>query len=463
MEPQQAIRDESTQRLGQRLRRARLTRNLTQGEVAKNQFSVSYVSAVERGQIRPSLGALEKLASRLQVAVTDLLGDTDFDAKFGATPTAAETRDPAAERVREDVDAKLRDAQALALQDTPQTVQQAVEMLQRLSATASLNTREQAALALRLSACYAKQRRGEDARRVAQDGLAAAERAHDDARAARLRFELGKAHALLHASELALDAFRRCVEAVEAGRAADPAFHLEALAQLGNQYWLLGNHDQAMRTLLQAAKVAESVTNPAALGKTYWSLSRVFADKGDATTARYYTLKSLSALQEAESRQTIAGVYNHLGRAYAEVGNFDDAREQLRTAHALASAQRDASGVVEAQRGLADLALKQGNLDEAAAAARDALERTEELADARERAETLLVWAQVQERQQQMDEAQRTFEEAISLLRESDASERLRTAYAKFSEFLERKGDSRRALEMLRQAFHTAPRHTLAQ
>ena len=463
MEQQQAIRDASTQRLGQRLRRARLTRNLTQGEVAKNQFSVSYVSAVERGQIRPSLGALEKLAERLQVPITDLLGDTDFDAKFGATPSAAEMRDPAAERVREDVDAKLRDAQALTLQDTPQSVQQAVEILQRLSATTSLNTREQAALAMQLSPCYVKQQRGEDARRVAQDGLAAAERAHDDARVARLRFALGKAHALLHANALALDAFRRCVEAIETGKVTDPAFHLEALAQLGNQYWLVGDHDQAMRTQLQAAKVAESVTNPAALGKTYWSLSRAFSDKSDATMARYYTLKSINAYQEAESRQAIAGIHNRLGRAYAEVGSFDDAREQLRTAHTLATAQRDASGVAEAQRGLAVLALKQGNLDEAAAAAREALERTEGLPDTRERAETLLVWAQVQEQQRQLDEAQRTFEEAITLLREADALERLREAYAQFSEFLERKGDSRRALEMLRQAFQTAARHNLAQ
>src|SRR5579859_4600484 len=247
MNQQEVMRETPTVRLGQRLRRARLARNLTQGEVAKNQFSVSYVSAVERGQIRPSLGALEKLAERLQVPITDLLGEADFEAKFGAAPAAAEARDLAAERVREDVDAKLRDAQALALQDTPQSVQQAVEILQRLSATTSLNAREQAALAMQLSPCYAKQRRGEDARRVAQDGLAAAERAHDDARIARLRFALGKAHALLHANALALDAFRRCMEAIEAGKVTDPAFHLEALAQLGNQYWLVGDHDQAMR------------------------------------------------------------------------------------------------------------------------------------------------------------------------------------------------------------------------
>src|SRR5215831_18854781 len=53
----QAIEATTTVRLGQRLRQARLARNLTQSEVAASQFSVSYISAVERGQIRPSLGA----------------------------------------------------------------------------------------------------------------------------------------------------------------------------------------------------------------------------------------------------------------------------------------------------------------------------------------------------------------------------------------------------------------------
>jgi transcriptional regulator with XRE-family HTH domain len=65
----------TTVRLGQRLRQARLARNLTQSEVAASQFSVSYISAVERGQIRPSLGALEKLAQRLQVSVAELGAD----------------------------------------------------------------------------------------------------------------------------------------------------------------------------------------------------------------------------------------------------------------------------------------------------------------------------------------------------------------------------------------------------
>src|SRR5579862_5886065 len=64
-----------TRMLGQRLREARLARDMTQGEVAKGHFSVSYVSAVERGQIRPSLSALTTLAETLRISVTELLSD----------------------------------------------------------------------------------------------------------------------------------------------------------------------------------------------------------------------------------------------------------------------------------------------------------------------------------------------------------------------------------------------------
>src|SRR5215471_3490389 len=105
---------ESTLRLGQRLRRARLNRNLTQGEVAKNQFSVSYVSAVERGQIRPSLGALERLAERLQVPLTDLLGEGEFDSKLA--PAGGDGRESGAERFRDEIDSRLREARILIRQ-----------------------------------------------------------------------------------------------------------------------------------------------------------------------------------------------------------------------------------------------------------------------------------------------------------------------------------------------------------
>lgn len=59
--------------VGARLRDARLAKKYTQSQLAHPDFSVSYISAIERGQIQPSLRALEILANKLEIHSTDLL------------------------------------------------------------------------------------------------------------------------------------------------------------------------------------------------------------------------------------------------------------------------------------------------------------------------------------------------------------------------------------------------------
>src|SRR5579859_2595772 len=59
--------------VGEKLRAARVAQHYTQSQLAAPDFSVSYISAIERGQIQPSLRALEILAGRLGLASTQLL------------------------------------------------------------------------------------------------------------------------------------------------------------------------------------------------------------------------------------------------------------------------------------------------------------------------------------------------------------------------------------------------------
>ncbi len=61
------------QAVGARIRAARLAKKYTQNQLAQPDFSVSYISAIERGQIQPSLRALEILAQRLEVSTSELL------------------------------------------------------------------------------------------------------------------------------------------------------------------------------------------------------------------------------------------------------------------------------------------------------------------------------------------------------------------------------------------------------
>src|SRR5438105_6416196 len=59
--------------VGEKLRAARIAQHYTQSQLAAPDFSVSYISAIERGQIHPSLRALEILAGRLGLSSTQLL------------------------------------------------------------------------------------------------------------------------------------------------------------------------------------------------------------------------------------------------------------------------------------------------------------------------------------------------------------------------------------------------------
>src|SRR5215213_5027706 len=59
--------------LGQRIRQLRTRKGQTQQDLAGNDYSKSYISAIEQGKTRPSLEALQRMASRLDVPASLLL------------------------------------------------------------------------------------------------------------------------------------------------------------------------------------------------------------------------------------------------------------------------------------------------------------------------------------------------------------------------------------------------------
>src|SRR5947208_1139384 len=59
--------------LGQRIRQLRTRRGMTQQDLAGDDYSKSYISAIEQGKTRPSLEALTRMATRLDVAAGTLL------------------------------------------------------------------------------------------------------------------------------------------------------------------------------------------------------------------------------------------------------------------------------------------------------------------------------------------------------------------------------------------------------
>src|SRR5947207_7612294 len=96
--------------VGEKLRAARISMHYTQGQLAAPDFSVSYISAIERGQIHPSLRALEILAGRLGLTSTQLLpARSQPEERAGGGPSSLE-------REEEEIELALLDAQVMIKQ-----------------------------------------------------------------------------------------------------------------------------------------------------------------------------------------------------------------------------------------------------------------------------------------------------------------------------------------------------------
>src|SRR5438128_8675437 len=95
------------QTVGAKIRTARQSQKMTQSALAAPDFSVSYISAIERGQIHPSLRALEILAGRLGLTSTQLLpARAQPEERAGGGPSSLE-------REEEEIELTLLDAQVM--------------------------------------------------------------------------------------------------------------------------------------------------------------------------------------------------------------------------------------------------------------------------------------------------------------------------------------------------------------
>jgi tetratricopeptide (TPR) repeat protein len=345
----------------------------------------------------------------------------------------------------------LREAEILFHQHKSTVARERLLQLQ----SQNLTTRESATLSLYLARCYLDLGRSEEARRIAQDAIPPAERAGEHELAERLRLEHGNAFAQMHDFGAALELYQECLQAVYKFQFCDPTFRLEILLRIGSVQASTGDYEQAFATLSEAAGAAADVIQPESLGKAFWTISRTLNSNADHAGAQTYARRSLAAYDEAINRRSAAAVYNRLGTALARTHQMDEALSQFTWLYDFSEWWHDARGIAEAQQNFALVFLEQGRNAEAYQAASEAVVASERVDDVTLQASSLVVLAQVQEAHKSFDEATRSFERAIELLQTlpSSASEQLRDAFAQFSEYLERRGDSNRAFDMLKQAY----------
>jgi tetratricopeptide (TPR) repeat protein len=339
--------------VGERLRRLRLERGLSQREASSPGVSYAYISRIEAGTRQPSVKALRKLAGKLGVSAEYLETGVDL-----APREDRELRLAAAE-----VELRLADDSADAERDLRGLLEEA-----RDAGDVSIAARAQAALGL------AALRRGDNRRAVAELESALGSSEFSPTMEPEPYGLLGRAYVVVGEPAKAVELFEGCLETVEREAPESAATHVRFALYLGYTLSDMGDLPRARAIVSEALTRAEGLDDAYMRARLHWSQARLAAASGDPRAALEQLRRAVAILEATEdSRQ--------LGRAHllwAEIltfeGSADAAGPHLEIAERLLGSHPDAEDLYWLRTEQARRAAELGDVDEAIARATEALE-----------------------------------------------------------------------------------------
>lgn len=421
---QVVVVDESAlaERIGARLRAARLARAMSQRDVAGDRFTPQYVSGLERGAVKPSMAALNYLAERLRVPIRDLLDP----------PPEPWTR----------VDADLR----LASGDS----QGAADLYERLLETAPSATARAAALS-GLADALCRLNRGPEAVSAAAEALELFQTAGRAIDAAWTAYTLASAQYQSDNISESRAILEDLLKQVREGLTVEAGFKLRLLTALASVVGWSGDHRQALSYLEEGRELIEAL-DPRARAAYHYTLAVNYKQTGDLEAAVRSGMRSLGLYENLGSQLEVAALHNHLALTYLNLGNLaraaDYAHQAATEAQRLGDVRTEA-GIAETQ---AKIALAEGRHQPALELAQEAIRLGADGAAPDAMLEALVTTARAHLALGDSAAALAAFERAADQVRSGPSAARRREVLAEFAEFLTATGDEKRALQLYREA-----------
>ena len=449
--------------LGQRLRQARRQRGLTQDAVAQPEFTKSYVSAVERDKARPSLKALELMARRVGVPLTELLRPASTAPTSDLPALTTTVTDHLEGAARALATHQPQEALALlaaaeqhagpALADLPPVVGFRLTLL-RATAYLAANAPDLARAALAIAQDLAQQVDAGEAR-------------------ARVRHLVGRTYYAQDLPQAALEQHLECRAAIRRGVVRDPQFQVQIYAALVEDYTALGEPAAVVAVCHEAEPLLAQAGNLAAQVSLYWELSQAARVAGDTGQAQQWRARALDLAEVVDSQSAAAHLAITAARAYSERGDYGAAEGALARARALVGGTGQAAvGLSTVQQGYADLALHRGQLAAAADYASTALALSEQTyrttasaASSSNRAQARDTYIQalglagrVAAAQADLANAEQWFTQALELAETADGSMQVEALAQSYAEILLAHGRPEQAGVYYRKAWNGRPR-----
>jgi transcriptional regulator with XRE-family HTH domain len=413
--------------IGQRLKRLRLDKGLSQRELAAPGVSYAYISRIEAGTRQPSVKALRRLAANLGISAdyleTGSKIDPAADREIRLSDLELAVRLGEWDGVEEPLNAAV--AEALADGDRASALRARVAL-----ATLAAERREHSRAAELLEAA------------LEDEPFAPIERYDIYQNLGRMYTEAGR-------PQDAVDLFERCVAAVEAsGDASLAARYATQLSYALSDIGELGRAEDVVRHALESVKDTE---DPYMRVRLYWSIARLAHTEGRAAVALTNVRKAIALLQATEDTFHLARA--HILAAYITLSrdDADSAERHLNHAEQLLGGAPAPQDIFEITTQRARVAVLRKQADVAVGLANRAVELAGKDAPV-DRGIALSVLGEALALQDNFDEANEAFEEAVALLEAQGRWRHAASACTGWGRALRRSGNEQRAMDVLERA-----------
>ncbi len=423
--PRPAIADHAlADRIGGRLKQARLRAGLTQQQLASDHYTKAYVSALENGLVRPSMTALTFFAERLGTTASQLI----------ANETPAWTRleadlNLAAGRWDNAVDGYTALLEGL-VEDQPRA-----ELLRaRAEANARLN-------------------RPSDAAADAAESVRLFTAAGQISDAALATYWLGYAQYLQENLAEARSLIRGVLDRIRAGLPVEPDFTVRVLMALSSIESYEGQHGQALAYLQEVHGFATDLDDRRRANYLF-DLAYSYRATGDNEAAIRTGMQSLVLYRASGAEAESAAIENNLALSYLANGNLARAAELADAARVRFERLHDDRWLAHVDDTSAQIALAEGRPEAALELAERARQEAEEAPYQQAITSALVTMAKAQVALGRTEDALVSYEEAAELARSAGPKGVLREVLGQWADLLAKNGVHERAYALTREALN---------
>jgi transcriptional regulator with XRE-family HTH domain len=408
--------------IGARMRQARLKAGLTQQQLAGDRYTKAYVSALENGLSKPSVAALNYLATRLDIPAAVLLaGETDHWSRLEGDVLLASGRWQQA-----------LDIYDRHMDESPHGYARAELLRGRAEALARLD-------------------RGSEAAAAGSEAAEIFDRLGRVADAALARYWVANGEYLqgnvVEARRLVVTILAK----VRAGLRVEPDFHLRLVIALATVETYDGEYDQALAYLSEIRGLAENLDDRRR-ATYFFDLAHSYREAGDYEGSVRMGYASLTLFKAMNADAETAALENDLALAFLKLQNLSRADELVKSARTRFEALGDSRWMAHIADTEAQIALARFALDQAATLVEEAIDGAELTGNHKALIDALVTRARIRRQRGDRPSADSDFARAAVLARASGSRGRIREVLSAWSEMLAESGDLRRAYDLTREA-----------